>query len=266
MPVSDGVGYNPKTTPYKQLALRNIAGHLLGSSIRVAMGDDKRPAAPCFICDMTAGPGLVNGTEGSPLILAGYLSNLVKQFRYPATLICVERNKLHLAHLQAVMANRYPELHINYFRDQAEALSIIPAKAVGLTYWDPNNYSAPRKGLDADLLRQFGRSHYRMDILMTRECGAFWRMINAAHCQDALSPQDYMALTGKRHQYVKMYANWQWWTFCFASNWEGRSIKKLQMHNVLSREGQKILARWTPDIEVTPDEAPAQQGALPWAM
>lgn len=264
MSEDDGVGYNPRTTPYKQFALQDIAGHLVGSSIAVAKGDEKHPPVPCYICDMTAGPGIVRGTDGSPLILAGILSKLIEAFDYPATLICVEREPAMLARLRIAMTVKYPALTVQYFRDQAEALATVPHNAVGLTYWDPNNYSKPKHGLDADLLAQFGRSHYRMDILMTRQCGAFWRMIHAAHCQNALSPQDYMALTGKRNQYVKMYANWQKWTFCFASNWEGRDVKKLKMHNVLSREGQRILAIWTPGMEVEPDEPSVQQGEFSW--
>lgn len=260
MAISKGFGYNRRSTPFKQVALNGSLGHLLGSSVAVA----KQRKAPCFVCDMTAGPGLdPNGGEGSPLILARHISNVIGKHNYPVTLVCVDWNAETLEQLRALLTERYPELEVQYFADQVAALAQIPTRAVGLTYWDTTRYN----DLNAELLTQFGRSHRSMDILITRECLAGYRMQKAAHCPGTLTIQDYLALTGKQCNYIMQYAKHGWWSLGFADNWRKRPVDKLgNFIDVQSREGRKLYAKWTADLEPesADDDTGYGQGGLPW--
>src|SRR5712664_1204832 len=218
MTVINGLGYHKDSTPFKQYALNDALGHLLGAGVSVAK---KRSYV---VCDMTAGPGLdPMGQAGSPLILARHISDWTAR-GHDLRLMCVEREAASLRQLRAVLDERFPALPVLYFADQATALSRIPRDAVGLTYWDTTRY----KDLNADLLKSFGRSRYLMDILLTRECLAGYRMQRAAHCPGTLTIQDYLALTGKRFNYVMQYAKHGWWSLGFADNWKDRPAKKLR--------------------------------------
>lgn len=259
MAISRGYGYNRRSTPFKQVALNGAMGHLLGSSVAVA----KQRNAPCYVCDMTAGPGYdPNGSEGSPLILARHISNIISKHNYPVTLVCVDWNHAALEHLQSVLAERYPALTVKYFDAQTTALAHIPTRAVGLTYWDTTRYN----DLKTELLAAFGRSHRSMDILITRECLAGYRMQKAAHCAGTLTIQDYLALTGKQRFYIMQYAKHGWWSLGFADNWQKRPVDKLgNFINVDSKEGRRICQKWTADMEPeTPEQPGHKQGGLSW--
>lgn len=260
MTVINGLGWNVRSTPYKQFALNGALGHLLGSSVSVAM----KARTPCVVCDMTAGPGSdPHGQEGSPLILARHL-DAWRARGHAVKLICVDRKAEYIAQLRARLASQYPDLPVAFFTTQADALASVPRGAVGLTYWDPTRYN----DLDRDLLARFGRSHNRMDILITRECLAGYRMQRADHCPDTLTIQDYLALTGKRCNYIMQYAKHGWWSLGFADNWVDRPAKKLRgFCNVESDEGRALYRKWT--AEATPDNdggtaGDEGQGATLW--
>lgn len=122
MTTLEGVGYNRRTTPYKQFALDGTLGHVLGACVSVA----KKRGVPCFVGDMTAGPGVDPvGQDGSPLILAKHINALVNR-GHQITLVCVDKKKVHLDRLRALMGERYPDLTVEYFPDQAGALARIP--------------------------------------------------------------------------------------------------------------------------------------------
>lgn len=250
MPVVKAVGFSP-ATQYKQFALNSALGHILGACKEVA---NKRQV-PYVIGDMTAGPGCdPSGLAGSPLIFAEHISGMIER-GLNVHLICVEREREHLDTLRGVLSERYSHVPVEYYSDQASALASVPKNAVGLTYWDPTRYN----DLDKVLLSQFGRSHYFMDILITRECLAGYRMQRAAHCAGTLAIQDYLALTGKRCNYIMPYAKHGWWAFGFADNWVERSGKKLKgFVNVESDEGRMLYSRWTDGIEFVPPAVLAQ--------
>jgi hypothetical protein len=253
---SDGHGYNHRSTPYKQLALDSMAGFLLG----VAAAKARKDGVRCIIADMTAGPGLDPlGRAGSPLILAKHISNL-RNTGFAPVLMCVESDKGHLARLQKIMAEHYPALPVAYFSDQATALGSIPERTVGLTYWDPTKYN----NLNKALLMQFGRSHYYMDILITRQCLATKRMRNAGWL-DTLTIEEYLELTGKKCNYIRQYAEYGWWTFGFADNWEGRPPEKMGgLLNVKSKEAEKLSGKWSPEGQSIPEPEPAIQEQMLW--
>lgn len=250
-----GLGYSRQATPYKQFALDNALGHLLGSSVSVA----RKEGAPCIVCDMTAGPGTdPQGQDGSPLIIAKHME-VFRAKGADVRLVCVDKNAEHLRQLEPLLHERYPELAVEYFRAQSAALATIPTGAVGLTYWDPTRYN----DLDHDLLSHFGRSHRRMDILITRECLAGYRMMRATHCPGTLAMQDYLALTGKKRNYVLEYTKYHWWALGFADNWETRPIGKMRgFVEVGSKEGQQLCNKWVgtkPDAHVESDDRPEEQ-------
>lgn len=249
------VGYNQRTTPYKQFALDRALGHLLGSSAAVA----RQRQAPCIVGDMTAGPGHdQSGQPGSPLIIAKHLNNLIERGYHP-TLICVEQEEDRLEYLHTLLTSRYPNLPVEYFTSQADALTSIPRNAVGLTYWDPTKYT----NLDTGLLTRFGNSHYFMDILITRECLATKRMQNAAHCPGTLTIQEYLALTGKKCNSLLMYAKYNWWTFGFASNWIGRNVRALpEFRDMDSPQAREWYSKWTADVELEPEPVAAKEQSL----
>lgn len=258
MPVQDGVGQSIRATPYKQFALDGALGHILGTSVSVA----QKRSAPCIVCDMTAGPGLWgNGQDGSPLILARHLDGW-RQRGHEVQLICVERNRMLLRHLRTVMQERYPDLSVAYFTKQDDALATVPKSAVGLTYWDPTRYN----DLDRDLLASVGRSHYYMDILVTRECLAGYRMMRAAHCPGTLAMQDYLALTGKKCNYIMEYAKYHWWALGFADNWVTRPARKLRgFCDVRSEAGQLHCRKWVEGAQKRvpqPQPEPRQEQSL----
>lgn len=256
MPNIHGVGYNHRSTLRKQFALDGALGHLLGSSVSVA----RKRGLPCFVCDMTCGPGRdPNGREGSPLILARHLHDWDARGDH-IRLLCVDREKTYLDEVRALLPECYPGLEVEYFSDQATAIERIPLGAVGLTYWDPTRYN----DLDRTLLARFGRSHQLMDILITRECLAGYRMLRAPHVHDTLTIQEYLALTGKRCNYLMQYADWGWWSFGFADNWTDRPANKLRgFYNLRSPDARQVWAKWTLDPPPGDDEdPPTWQGAL----
>lgn len=259
MPVVNGQGKSVATR-YKQFALNRNAGHMLGSAVAVA----RRFGVPCFVCDMTTGRGHDNsGAEGSPLILARHIVRLMEMHQYPITPVFVDHDREAIQQLHAVMDSYFPGLAVEYSYDQSEALESVPNSAYGLTYWDPNGYSQKRDGLDARLLMTFSQSHKYMDVLITRECLAGYRMQCAAHCKDTLTIQDYLALTGKKRNYILPYADYHWWSLGFADNWVDRPASK--MHgwvDVQSTEGPKLFAKWTKGMQLEPKEKKQEQAAL----
>ncbi len=79
-------------------------------------------------------------------------------------------------------------------------------------------------------------------------------MQHAAHCPDTLMIQDYLALTGKKCNYIMQYAEYNWWALGFADNWVDRPAKKLKgFCNVESEEGKKLYRKWTAE---GPEESP----------
>jgi len=257
MSASEPVGFNPKSTPHKQAALNKLAPHLLGACASVA----HHRGVPCVIADMTAGPGLYEGHEGSPLIFARHMTNLMAAHGYKMRLVCVEQVPERLAALRAVMGMRYSHLPVSYYSSQLEAKNAIQTWSVGLTYWDPTRYN----NLNLPLLCAFGKTHDMMDILITRECLATKRMLGWERtATSTLTIQDYLALTGKKRNYLWQYAKHSWWTFGFADNWETRPQEKMGgLVRVDSVEGQRLYARWTAFIDQT-DDTQSQQGELPW--
>lgn len=237
------VGYNIKTTPYKQKALYKLAGSLLGISARVAQKYGH--GLPCVIADMTAGPGVYeNGEIGSPLIFAQHVREL-KQRGYSLRLICVEQDIDRLAQLSRVLHERYPDVekNVTYTRDQLAAKNDIPPSSFGLTYWDPTGYFA----LDQTLLCAFGLTHPHMDILITRQVGAIPRLLGwEKTAPNTLMPEDYLTLARKRCQYSWQYARHDKWSFFFGDNWPGRPRDKM--------------------FGMVPLDSRVRQGELPWAM
>lgn len=237
MPVIDGVGYNKNNTPHKQFALNDALRHIGGACCAASRNRD----APIYFGDMTAGPGMdpVQRQDGSPLIIAKHASYFIQR-GYNVKMFCVERDARLLAHLRECMAMRYPDVPVTYFTDQLTALQSVPRNAGGFTYWDPNGY----KELDHELLGQFGRSHYYLDILITRECFAGRRML-CAGVPGTLVMQEYLALTGKKCNYIMEFARHGWWSLGFADNWAGRPLNKMGgMCNVESAEGRELCRRW----------------------
>lgn len=236
-----GIGHS-RATPLKQLALREVLPHLIGSSVAVYVKSIQGPRKwggtgwPPYFADMTCGPGIVNGESGSPLIMAEFIHQELCR-GIPVRFVCVDRNPKYTDSTKAAIRDRFPSLlpHTQFFQNQREAISSIPRSAVGLSYWDPSRY----KDLDADLLSYHGRNHSHIDILLTRECLAGLRMDRAG-----LEPhlmQDYLRLTGKRRGYLMNYASWGWWSFGFADNWEDRPASKLaNFYRVDSLEGRRL--------------------------
>lgn len=258
MAVSHEVGYNRHSTPKKQFAFTRAASHLVPSSAAVAA----KYGLPCYIIDMTAGPGRDRtGSEGSPLILARLVTDQIEIGR-PVILRCAEQFGDSLAALRAEMASCYPGLAVEYYSDQAKALD-IPTNSAGFTYWDPTRY----KDLDAALLASFGRSHRMMDVLITRSCNATKRM-RCAGVPDTLTIFQYLELTGKRKNYIWQYADWDWWSFGFASNWEQRPAGKMGgLYDVTSREARRNYYKLFGE-NMSQDEQSAtvaRQGEIRWA-
>lgn len=243
MPVRKGVGQS-ESTRIKQFVFEKASGHLVGAAVMAA----RNHARPCVVADMTAGRGYYPQTQldGSPLILAKHVAffRAHPKVGIGARFLCVEHNRHALAELQRHMSERYPDLPVEYFKDQKAALDTIPSDAYGLTYWDPNGYSSPRNGLNKELLASFGSTHDHMDILITRACLAGRRVMSAEHCKDNALPIDgYLRLTGKSRFYLLEYATHDWWTFGFASNWEKRPEGKLWFHPIESEEAQRLLRK-----------------------
>lgn len=251
---NEEVGYNPKSTPPKQEALDSIAGHLLGACATAATNAE----TVCVIADMCAGPGYdAAGNEGSPLILARHMNHFIT-LGYPMHLVCVEARPERLQALRMALATARPRVPVEFYSDQRTALNRISNHAIGLTYWDPTRYN----NLDKDLLSAVGRSHRRMDILLTRECLTTRRMLNAPQCIDTLTIEEYLALTGKRCNYVWQYAEHGWWSLGFADNWDKRP--KAKMGGLVSVETEEGRRLWNKVTAPKGTQPAAEQEAFSW--
>lgn len=234
MPVTKGLGYS-RATPLKQFALDRAAGPIIGKATRVAA----KWACPCVILDMTSGPGVdPKGADGSPLVLARHVQYF-QDSGMDIRLVCVDRNADHLAVLEPLLCQRYPNLDVRLYNDQRLALDGVKKGSLGLSYWDTTRYSE----LDAELLAWHGRHHRYLDILFSRECLAGFRQKRAAHTRDNVRLIDeYLKLTGKDNGYVMQYAAWGWWSFGFASNLNDWPKLAKMFYHIGSPEGEELLA------------------------
>lgn len=227
----DGAAAYSEYTPIKQHELATFLK--LGAPIYRATAR-KFPRGKLTIMDVTAGPGIVNGEPGSPLLLINALATATPPVEDACLIVC-ERDvatvsRLHetLREHPAVIATRL-DLRVEH-NDNTAVLSQQPySSCVGLVYWDGNG----KDRLPLEALAGFGRRRPRADLLLNPAINADKRA-----GRDPLQRID-LARAMKRHWCIRHRRQRNDWQFVFllGSNWTNQKTGANEWAKRLSRYG-----------------------------
>jgi len=212
----DGSAAYSNYTPIKQ--------HELATFLKVAAPIYRETAKKWLndrltLMDITAGPGVVNGQIGSPVLIPNALAG-AKPPVEGARLIVVERDLATVSRLSENLSGHPAvaaidlELQVEH-ADNGDVLSQQPySGCVGLVYWDGNG----KDRIPLDDLAGFSRRRRRADLLLNPAINADKR-----RGDDPLRRID-LARAMKLHwcvRHVRQMNDWQF-VFLFGSNWEAK--------------------------------------------
>lgn len=195
MPVEDGAGHSAYTKVKQQELTRflEVAIHVYPNVNRKWWPDE-----PLTIIDATAGPGIVDGEPGSPLVIVGALGTAKPVCR--TRLLLWDHEPQASSRLYALIeehplreaAKLEPQV---VHGDNAELLLAEPAsRCTGLVYWDGNGRDRPPLASIAT----FKRARPRADLLIHVA-------LNSAYKRQGLDPWEELSvlLALKRHWCVR---------------------------------------------------------------
>jgi hypothetical protein len=216
----DGAAAYSRYTPIKQ---RELAHFLkIAAAIYPKVAAKWWPGEPITIMDITAGPGIVNGAPGSPLLILQSMAEAGWKLDEPASRLVLCDHDLETASRLYTTIRDHPavaatgtDLTIAH-GDNAEALlAESAARSVGLVYWDGNG----KDEIPFEALATFVRIRPRADLLLNPAINADkragrdpWKRIDLV-C--ALKPHWSV-------RYVRTFNDWQF-TFLLGSNWSQRA-------------------------------------------
>jgi three-Cys-motif partner protein len=246
MPVNNDVGTS-EYTEIKQQHFNKIIDIHIESTLAILRKNNKRFPGWCekkyYYFDINAGPGMVNGEEGSPLIFLNYAK---KHKDISFHVVLIENNKTNILELSEKMQPYliYPNLVIDIrFGDHNK---IIPEYFVaqkrnrfGLIYNDPSG-----KVPSFDLLQAMsGTACYsKLDILINCPSATIKRVSRSPLTKSKETLIDYLNKIDKEHWLIREFYFKHQWTFLIGTNWINfPRFKKIGMYPMSSVEGKKIL-------------------------
>lgn len=251
MPVLNGVGFS-EFTQRKQ----SDFGHVLSLQMKIVQSIQKRDyaRAPYVYVDLTAGPGIVNGQMGSPLIFL----DAAHRFDMPFAAVFVDKSKSTLEVLDREIRERFritaPSSatlihgdHTVNAREVSEHIRAIGNRWVqGLVYVDTNGGPIP-----VDSLRVLAEAGPRIDILCYVSATGHKR-VSRRVIDDCRS-------VGKKHLLVRQILGPHQWSFVLLTNWAGFPGQKTRaFHHIDSPEGQYIACRMNSTAEELRTSPPNQ--------
>lgn len=248
MPKDQGAGYSA-VTPVKHHDL----GYIIGTWIGLTSGPKFRGALgahPEFLYwDTNAGPGMVNGQMGSPLIFlreARLAGEPVRAWFHEKSRTACESLRLAIAPdwgdrvtvIQGDHAVTVPAL-------MRAGVGSIPSRAYGLAFADPNG----RDDLAVDALRAIAKRFPYVDFVAN--LGAMhWKRIRSIGKPGRYLHDD-LAEIPKRYTLVRRPVGAHQWAMFLFTNYSGApQLKKLGFRDIASAEGQEILRR----LDLLPSE------------
>lgn len=212
-PVNEyGVGYS-KDTQFKQECVGKIAEADLSISLNVVNGHRRFHRHPVYV-DLTAGSGVVDGADGSPLVVL----ETARRLGIPVDAYLIEQNPGAVAELRRHLAQRGLRAtvlegdHLTRWTDVERALGARSAWSVGLVYLDRNGSDQPW-----DLLGRIARVCPRLDILVS--LGAAYRKWQASQGRgDGTGLLERLSAIGKEHILIRRPVGHGQWTLVLLSN------------------------------------------------
>lgn len=247
MPIDISAGYS-ESTAQKQRDFGLIAG----IHVNVAKGVLRRESWPYpryVYIDLNAGPGVVNGMQGSPLIFldracaAGLPFEAWFLDREEAALTAlIERYRGGFQHRMpstdsVVLTHRGD--HAETIVPIAEFYRRISQPVYGLCYADPNGEALP-----LEVMQRVAQvpAFKRLDFLAYVSATNYKR--RGAVSDDCPLLSKHLKAVGKRYIHIRTPVAAHQWTFAFLTNWPGwPALTKQGFHRIDSDEGQEILRR-----------------------
>jgi hypothetical protein len=216
MPIDEhGAGYG-RYTELKQTHFRTIAAAHLAIVKNMLTAHPGMYPRYVYV-DLTAGPGVVDGEVGSPLIFleaAGALG-------VPHEAFLIEQDRRGVSGLVANLRERaftdtavvLPGDHAARIDDVLRALGPRGAVALGLAYADPNGDEPPW-----DVLERLGRRLRRVDLLLYLSA-AFKKWLRGCGLREDTFLLDRLAQLHKRYLLLRRPAGGPQYTFALLTNW-----------------------------------------------
>jgi hypothetical protein len=241
MPKDRGAGYST-VTPVKHHDL----GYIIGTWIDLTAGPKFRGAPwahPEFLYwDLNAGPGMVNGEMGSPLISLREARVSGEPFRawfHEKNLMSCDALRLTIAPDWGDRVTVVPGDHAVTVPDLIRTgVRGITRQAYGLAFSDPNG----RDDLALDALRAIAKRFPKVDFLLN--LGAMnWKRIRSVGKPGRFLHED-LAQIPKRYIFVRRPVGPNQWTmFLFTDYKDAPRLKKLGFFDIASPEGEAILRK-----------------------
>jgi hypothetical protein len=210
--------------------------------------------------DLTAGPGLVGGEPGSPLIFAEEIIRQSFSWRARFCEIDPEAGAV-LEECLRVQLPQYPGTDPHYLvmiDDHAAAvpeiirgMADLRGVAHGLIYADPNGGVLP---IDTMRALALAPGWHKVDVLAYVSATDYKRFRRVWPEKPHLSQE--LARVGKEHLYVRQPFGPQHWSLVYLTNWSLHpELKRIGLYKSDSPMGARILAR----LDSTREELAGQQ-------
>lgn len=262
MPLDGSAGFS-RWTEIKQADFTTTFAML----VAVAANAAARMHGHLVFWDATAGPGIVDGSPGSPLIMARILQATERSAR----VYCFERDPSSVARLRTALApfarqpgpQRYTVVEadhadgIPWFIDQE--LPRLDGPLFGLLYVDAN----ARTDLSFEAVERFVRTPRlsRVDLLLNVAATDWWKRIRAVGKSQRYFYDDIRAIP-KQYRWFRKPVGPSQWTMVLLSNYPKLApSKRSGFHAEYSAVGQEILATLN---ETKPERLAALQPMLPF--
>jgi three-Cys-motif partner protein len=256
-PVNEyGVGYS-KDTQFKQDCVGKIFAADLSISRKVLDRHPRWHRNPVCV-DLTAGCGVVNGADGSPLIML----ETARRLGITVDAYLIEQNHAAVAELRTHLDQRGLQAtvlagdHTSRWADVERALGARARWSVGLVYLDLNGVEQPW-----DLLGRIAQVCPRLDLLLS--LAPAYRKWHAAQGRDDGRLIERVSGIGKQHIVLRRPAGHGQWTLVLLSNTDFLTghFRRQGFRPLGSPEGQAIAEL----LDLTEEERKARyQPRLPF--
>ena len=199
------------------------------------------PRQPYLYFDLTAGPGIVDGREGSPLLFIREAERLARPWRAAF----FEASPRTARGLQAQVA-AFDSARV-VATDYNEGLEVVMQLAtrsgtrpVGLAYVDPNGV------IDLTGLRRLCRERFfeRIDVLIHLSATTYKRVRCCRNTHGTAYIREEMESLGKRQVQVRQPREDQQWCMALLTNWANfPRLRRWGFRAANSPEGEAILDR-----------------------